>query len=639
MLTAVLLPCFTSTLQATPYASAVTNDSGTIRFILNEDAGSVVVLLDSGTVTNDLGALTKGAQSFSLAGATNFQIRVSKTSGNGFTHPTGASSTLNSLSYPRGTILQTSSDADSLLSFNLPRGMTVNRNPKSPYFGRVYVANSSAGTVTSNATARVVGDGIYTLNADLTDALGMGDTPLDGGLASDFSAGGTACPYRLTIGQDDNLYISDWSDANGTLFVTDPNVSAGSGQNVLPGLKGGAVPVGLDRVHGSINQSVVEGSLADGNLTVYTIDEDLQSDRATTVKSELNGLWRYDIGGSLPPVYNNDPNSITMPAKLWSPSGRAGIGYVAQTMDMERGTSGHFYINDNRQNNGSSAGLIVLDPNGNLLWNSSSRTRDMTGVTTVDYCYYGYAVSTSVDQKYVVVARYDSRCILVPMIDNIPYLEGRLVLLTFSSGNMARAVRFDAAGNIYMTTTSLQMMRVFSPGGTTLAVTGGDTTGTNGTFRLVTAPVFRQSPATQFVDVGRSFQLVSFVEGMGEVAYQWQLHGTNLPGATSCVYTNTDFSEADAGPYTLVASNELGVATSAIGTVSVTPPPVLQTPALVGPDQLALTWSSVSGRTYRVLSNPDISISNWQEGPDVVATASTTSTQMIWLAPPKCTIE
>jgi len=30
-----------SQLKATPYASAVTNDAGTIRFILNEDAGNV----------------------------------------------------------------------------------------------------------------------------------------------------------------------------------------------------------------------------------------------------------------------------------------------------------------------------------------------------------------------------------------------------------------------------------------------------------------------------------------------------------------------------------------------------------------------------------------------------------------------
>jgi hypothetical protein len=137
--------------------------------------------------------------------------------------------------------------------------------------------------------------------------------------------------------------------------------------------------------------------------------------------------------------------------------------------------------------------------------------------------------------------------------------------------------------------------------------------------------VFRQNPATQFVDVGRTFELVSFVEGMGEVAYQWQLYGTNIPGATSCVYTKTDFSEADAGPYTLVASNELGVATSAIGTVSVTPPPVLQTPTLLSQTEVIITWSSVNNRTYRVQSNTDVSTSNWLDVTDVNATASTAS--------------
>jgi hypothetical protein len=47
---------------------------------------------------------------------------------------------------------------------------------------------------------------------------------------------------------------------------------------------------------------------------------------------------------------------------------------------------------------------------------------------------------------------------------------------------------------------------------------------------------------------------------------------------------------------------------------------------LVGLDQVVITWSSVSGRTYRVQSNTDISTSNWLDlAGDVVATGSFTS--------------
>ena len=627
-LTAALLACFTSQLQATPYAAAVTNDAGTVRFILNEDAASVTVWLNNATATNDLGALLKGSNSFSLAGATNFQIRVSHTSAAGFVHKTTGTTTLNSLNSPRGTILQTSSDANPLLSFNLPRGMTVNRNPKSPYFGRVYVGNSAAGTVT-NATGRVLGDGVYVLNPDLTDALGQGDAPLDGGLAAEFAAGGTTDPYRMTIGvDDDNLYISDWSDENGSVFVTDPNLTPGSGANVLPGLKGFSTPVGLDRVHGSINQSFVEGSLAAGNLTVYTIDEDLQTDRAQTSLTQVNSLWRFDLGASLPPIYNGDPASLTMPTKLWSPveAQRTGIQYSAGVVgDLDRGRSGHFYVSVDRQNNGGNSGLIVLDPNGSVLWNSSSTTKTLTTSNTLDYCFDTYGLSTSIDQSYVVTLRRDSRCILIPMTNNVPYMPARVVLLTFPSGITARAVRFDAAGNLYMVTTGGQLMRVFSPGGTTLAVTGGDTTGTNGTFRLVSAPVFRQSPATQFVDQGATMELVSFVEGMGEISYQWQHNGTNIDGATNCVYSKPDFGGTDTGDYSVIASNELGLVTSAIGTVSVTPPPVLDRPQVLSANEVVISWSSAAPRTYWVQSNNDLATSNWQTISTVVAKGNTTS--------------
>ena len=72
---AVLL---TQDVQAVPYASAVTNSAGTVTFILNESADNVTVLLNNGASTLNLGALGRGPQSFSLGAATNFQIKVTK---------------------------------------------------------------------------------------------------------------------------------------------------------------------------------------------------------------------------------------------------------------------------------------------------------------------------------------------------------------------------------------------------------------------------------------------------------------------------------------------------------------------------------------------------------------------------------
>src|SRR4051812_7604548 len=88
LLSLVILASKTS-VQATPYASAVTNSAGTISFILNENPDSVKVLFDNGSSTNDLGALLKGPQSFTLDAHTNYQIVVSKVSAPGYRNGPG----------------------------------------------------------------------------------------------------------------------------------------------------------------------------------------------------------------------------------------------------------------------------------------------------------------------------------------------------------------------------------------------------------------------------------------------------------------------------------------------------------------------------------------------------------------------
>ena len=97
--------------RAHPYASGLTNNAGIISFILNEAANDVSVIFNSGAATNDLGALSSGVQSFSLAGYTNYSIVVTKTGS--------------------GSISQISVDATNN-DFYGPRGIAVNNNPQTP---------------------------------------------------------------------------------------------------------------------------------------------------------------------------------------------------------------------------------------------------------------------------------------------------------------------------------------------------------------------------------------------------------------------------------------------------------------------------------------------------------------------------
>ena len=450
--------------QAVPYAAAVTRSGDTVSFILNEDADNVTVVFDGGARTSDLGALPKGRHSFNLDGATSFQIVVRKVSGPGWLV---------------GVTNQISDDNNRLVRFVNQRGVAVNKNPASPLFGRIYVSVGSAGV---NADVnRPLGDGIYVLNPDLTDALGQGDTALTGGIDwVTTTPPNPEGPHRLTVGPDDSLYICDWGDTNGSVFVTDGNVSDGSGQNLFAGPTGSRFPLGSasGKTHGSICAVVVEGSLSAGNLTVYVIDEDLQTDKDSSTMTERNSIWRWDIGaGPLP--------AAGPPVKV---SG-VGIIYASQLCDLIRGPDGKFYKSQRRaeppQPASSVANIYVLSPEGSLLWDSLSASRALLqNSSATDLMNETCALDISPDGKYLAVLRRDTNLIwILPLIDGIPDLTNRIRMPTLPATGVARDLAFDAAGNLYVVSSGQGLLRVYSPGGPSVATTSSD-----GTFSVVFPP-------------------------------------------------------------------------------------------------------------------------------------------------------
>src|ERR1035438_8073804 len=102
------------------------------------------------------------------------------------------------------------------------RGIAVNRNTNSPYYGRVFVGNS-----VDNSTQvfnPLFGDylGIQKLNAD-------GSYADEGGFSTGgivWSGGGFA-PWKIRVADDDNVYIEDWS-GNGDIYRFDPVITSNS---------------------------------------------------------------------------------------------------------------------------------------------------------------------------------------------------------------------------------------------------------------------------------------------------------------------------------------------------------------------------------------------------------------------------
>jgi hypothetical protein len=470
VLTATVLAAAALSSQAAPYASSLTNNAGVISFRLNETANSVAIIFTnlSGTlVTSNLGARVVGLTVTNLFVPGNFTVSVTNAAAPG---------------YVSGLTLQTSNDqtngtpatgiATNTLRFPAPRGVAVNLNPSSSFFGRVYVANAVGGAAT-----RAVGDGIYVLNADYSDAVGQGTNARTAGITAFTNTiigttddGNT--PFRLEVGEDSNLYITDFSTNNGTIFVTDPNVLTGT--NVLAGF--GVVSLGAPNAsanHGRIGSSVIaKGSLAGGNLVIYALD----SDNTVTTDGGANHIMKWDIGaGPLPvdlavgTVATNVDNATLLP--------NAGI-----IQDLATGPDGKFYLAQNR-NVGNEGGVFVVDPavdgspfnpTPDGLWDEVYDSRaDSVGSygAAVDILLQTRAVKVSPDGKYMAVIRDDNQLWVIRLVNGLPDLSTRKLVATTPTTTLGRDVAFDAANNLYTVSSGQALMRTYSPGYKSIAQT------------------------------------------------------------------------------------------------------------------------------------------------------------------------
>jgi outer membrane protein assembly factor BamB/subtilisin family serine protease len=80
----------------------------------------------------------------------------------------------------------------------------------------------------------------------------------------------------------------------------------------------------------------------------------------------------------------------------------------------------------------------------------------------------------------------------------------------------------------------------------------------NGRIDSATAPRFLRPPQGVEVASGGSVRLSALLDGQEGMTFQWYRNGTPLVGATQTVFIISNFSEIDAGNYTLAATNQLG---------------------------------------------------------------------------------
>jgi len=424
-----VLGLLSSAAMATPYASGIVDlGGGDYSFVLNQDAGSVVI--DRwGDTALDLGALAKGTHTFNIGGGTGFDIAVGSSAAAGWT--------------------QISNDADVTSQYYSPKGVAVNRNPWSSYFGNVYVAEGLGGPT---AAGRVTTDGLYGMTADLADVFGQGDTAAHGDV--DWTTGGSNSPFKLTVAPDNTVYITDWSDAHSGLWRA-PGDLSGTWPNVLGNYNRDAG--GLCDNHGSIPSVWVEGT-GDGTM-VYTLDEDL--DMGGTTGSVL----RYDVGtatdyNGLPVEQTQDGTDIILNLRA----------------DVVRDADGSWWIAQYRYTESPGAPSLTrfLDGGTAPVYNSAE-----DGDLPLLMCTYGNVDIHDGLDLLVLGTRSGYGAYIIDISDP----DNPVLLETLAQSGYIHDVAFDAAGNAYVVSSSSETLRVWSPGGDWLATTSSD-----GGFVLIPEP-------------------------------------------------------------------------------------------------------------------------------------------------------
>jgi hypothetical protein len=162
---------------------------------------------------------------------------------------------------------------------NTPRGLAVNQNTNSPYYGRVYAASAFGDNV-----------GIFKFNAD-------GSPADEGGFSTGGYGwgGGKFSPWKMAVGADDRLYVDDYS--GGVVASFDPTLGDNNPRNVI---RTDNYPAGGDPNAHLSGLSVIG---AGANAQIWMTDENL---------SESAGIIGWQIGAD-GVAATNDTGTVIVP--------------------------------------------------------------------------------------------------------------------------------------------------------------------------------------------------------------------------------------------------------------------------------------------------------------------------------------
>jgi len=411
---------FASELKVSPVA---TNGDVTFTYTLNAPASEVVITVSNGdefTINSGIGlnkgvnSVTKTLKTSTAEGSYTWAVKATGIPANTNTGTTPVKFTdenLNEMKYysPRG-------------------GLVMDKNPDSPFFGRIYISESLGGTTAGRTTQ----DGIYILNAALQDVTGQGNTSYKGGTSWTYN--GTAydlTPYRVSVAPDGKVLIPKNHTTNPGIWIMDP---ASPGSNFT-------VAFGSSSIYGRPIQS----HLINGDLFVF--DE--------TYPAAYN-ILRFN---SFSPDRTAAHNSLafTNPSSCITPNASTGTAIVSFVPDGKDG----FWIGQLRSTeSAANPSLIHINSSGTVDFNSfSDMAANKIGAISKGVIAFNKEKDLIAVGCSTLVKIYE-----VIWTAGIPSLKTATAPVSFNptTGTNVDGLEFDPANNIYAISSSLEFIAGFS---------------------------------------------------------------------------------------------------------------------------------------------------------------------------------